>query len=316
MALHEFELYSYTISTPFQPITYLHPSSNNIPDLRIMVSKQRWDFLSIVKNFSLNYQSSFLDAHGIPRIRIWKNLSTSFIDVLGFFFILKDNVFYCFAPGKFEQIKFEEILFRTIFPIWLESKEIVCLHASSVSLDGMGKAIGFLANSGTGKSTMVAQLISQNSSFITDDILALQYNQNYYYSLPGYPEQKLRYDQKNLFPREWASRHDSISNKLRISIPPERCARVQTPLSALFILLPQKDSCKISINRLSPSAACIELIRYSYATPIVRNPDPHRLSRLTRLVNRIPVFELCYPYGINHILQIQSEILQVLTPTE
>ena len=303
-----FELYGHAFDAPFSFITYLHRSPLP-PDLHFYVNEQVGGFRFNNQDIPIYYQSSFLFSHDRPRIRIWKTRDELQVEVLEFSFSIKEYAINAYVSSDFDQERLENIFFHTIMPIWLEWKGTICLHASAISVGNVG--IGFLANSGIGKSTLASYLISSGHQFITDDILAINCYNDQIVALPGCPELGLRYAQSELFV-EWPSRSDTMSDKLRVAIPRERCTKPAISLAALFILTRGNEHSGIDVNQLSPAASYIELLRYSYAIPMVKNPDPQRFSRLTLIASQLPVFELHYPPGESYIPEVDIAIRKIL----
>jgi hypothetical protein len=67
--------------------------------------------------------------------------------------------------------RYQLLLFAQILPLAATLRGVELLHASAVAFDG--RVAGFVAASGTGKSSVAAQLVGRGGSFFTDDALAM-----------------------------------------------------------------------------------------------------------------------------------------------
>jgi hypothetical protein len=68
--------------------------------------------------------------------------------------------------------RWQRLLFAQALPLSATLQGLHMAHASAVVLDG--HAIGFVASSGAGKTSVCAHLVAGGASFMTDDVLALE----------------------------------------------------------------------------------------------------------------------------------------------
>jgi len=80
-------------------------------------------------------------------------------------------------------------LLGPIIGFLLRLRGITCLHASSVIVDGLALAIA--GPSGTGKSSLAAAFAAAGYPILTDDVLALAFDQELLYASPGYARLRL-----------------------------------------------------------------------------------------------------------------------------
>ena len=72
----------------------------------------------------------------------------------------------------------------------LHQRGLLVLHSSAVAI--AGAAVGFMAHSGGGKSSLAAALHARGHQVIADDLAVVQFNQNQKPALlPGFPQLKL-----------------------------------------------------------------------------------------------------------------------------
>lgn len=67
--------------------------------------------------------------------------------------------------------RWQRLLFAQVLPLAASLQGLHVAHSSAVELDG--RAIGFVAPSGTGKTSVCAHLVGGGASFLTDDALAI-----------------------------------------------------------------------------------------------------------------------------------------------
>jgi hypothetical protein len=64
------------------------------------------------------------------------------------------------------------LLFAQVLPLAATLQGLELFHASAVAVDGRG--YGFIAPSGTGKTSVAAHLVARGATFVADDVLALE----------------------------------------------------------------------------------------------------------------------------------------------
>lgn len=168
-------------------------------------------------------------------------------------------------------------------------------HATVVRVDD--RAVGFLGDSGTGKSTLAAFLLAEGAELVTDDMLRIVYDAGEPMAWRGPPRLKLFDEQARLLlpaaVRDAA--FNPMSGKLLVEAASSR--RDRFPLSALFWLdeAPATDS-TVTVRRVPG----VEVIRILLASTLHRDHRPpdrieRQLSAVGRLARSVPLFALAYP---------------------
>lgn len=181
------------------------------------------------------------------------------------------------------------LILGPLFAILLRQRGMLVLHASGVA--GSNGVIAFIGNSGWGKSTLANAFCNQGYSLITDDVMAIQMNENIPIALPAYPEVKLLpdaadalgYDFDTLTPIFSAAekRHNHID-----------CFLPNVPLQLRKIYVLENISREAhEIVPLSSQAAVIELIRHTRSTNVLTDASivSTHLHQCTQLIQSIPV---------------------------
>jgi len=242
----------------------------------------------------------------------------------GDFYIWPDQIL-CHPITPINVAQLEIDFLGTVLSFWLERQGYLALHASAIALPA-GGAAGFLATSQGGKSSLAAAFIQRGYSLLTDDILPVELNAHRVTGRPGYAQMRLWPDQAQYFLGHFQDLelvHPEIS-KRRLPMGRDgwgNFCSVSQSINRLY--LPERRDphvwgTEIEIISLSPRDAVIELIRQSFAAPILHAMGilPERLMKLSQVVQHVPVRRLLYPNGMNYLPQvcdaIQSDCSKVL----
>ena len=72
-----------------------------------------------------------------------------------------------------EHSRWQRLMFAQALPLAATLQGLALLHASAAEIDG--RAFGFIASSGAGKSSLVVHLVATGDTrLLTDDVLALE----------------------------------------------------------------------------------------------------------------------------------------------
>jgi len=171
----------------------------------------------------------------------------------------------------------------------LHQRGALILHGSAVALGG--SAIGFLGQSGAGKSTTAATLHARGHPVVADDAIAIRF-------VAGAPLVSPAYPQINLWPDSAASLAQDVSEFPRLYSRVEKRAisvsagvsRDPLPLHVLYIL---GSGPQFAIERLRPQEALVELLRYSYGARLVHgNAMRLHFEQCTNLVRTTSIRHL------------------------
>jgi hypothetical protein len=204
------------------------------------------------------------------------------------------------------------LLIDQVLPLVASRHGHVALHASAVHLDGIG-AIGFVGETGRGKSTLAAALAAVGAHIVTDDCLAIEARGPSLYAIPSYPGLRL-------WPRSPA-RAGLASSRARQVAHYSRKQRVLSgavfhrspaPLRALFLLSPRAGSgVAASMSRVGPRARLMGLLRHGYVLDVEDRRDLGTLfAGLSRIAAAVPVMRLRVRSGSRFLPHAASLIRQ------
>lgn len=137
-------------------------------------------------------------------------------------------------PGKQSQgMGWQRLLIAQALPFAATLRGLEMFHAGAVLVEGA--AMAFTGPSGAGKSTTVLELCDMGASFVADDVLALERNEDELIAHPGSPllgiERQAARPRGAPFPPRAIAASDA--GKLMVRMP---CAERAAPLAALFFL--------------------------------------------------------------------------------
>jgi hypothetical protein len=79
--------------------------------------------------------------------------------------------------------RWQRLLFAQVLPLAATLRGVELFHASAVELNG--HALGFIASSGTGKTSIAVHLVGHGASLLTDDVLAVELTSEGVLAHPG-----------------------------------------------------------------------------------------------------------------------------------
>ncbi len=228
--------------------------------------------------------------------------------------ITPTNIHYLPAPGN-DVALIEAQCLGPASALWLELNNVLALHASAVVVDDA--AIAFLQDSGSGKSTLTATFLSHQHALLTDDILAVNVTPQTVCGRPGYPQLRLSPQVAQHFVADTdklTSLHPRLEKK-RIPVGMSGLGtfyKRPATISHIYVLnRVEDDGAPITIRDLTPADGLRELIRGSSAanTTDGLGLQQHRIPRLARIAETVPIRRLTYPCGMHHLHDIYQSVV-------
>ncbi len=198
-------------------------------------------------------------------------------------------------------------LLGPVLSYWLERLGIPMLHAAAIRVNA--GAVGFIAHSGGGKSSLTAALLQAGASLLTDDLLPVEEREGGFLARPGYPQMRMEPDSA----RHFLGTVDGLAaispDDSKLHVPVDAFCDTATPLSALYVI--ERHPGPPEILPLTRRQAVIELVRHSFSPYLVEAAglQPRRLDLFSRLVRQVPVQRLLCPAGLEHLPQVAAAIL-------
>jgi hypothetical protein len=191
------------------------------------------------------------------------------------------------------------------------------LHASAVEIDG--RAIAFVARSGTGKSTLAALACARGARFVTDDLLRLAHDgESRVRCWPGAPENRLRRG----FGEIVGGLADPAAEITRLSVDGRVVWRPAEPAGGMPVLdaivLPSvaPDNARLCVRPVPADIAVLELTRRPRLLGLIdAGLRAREFANLSRLVRSVPVFAADVPWGPPFDPDVIDELLALSRPT-
>jgi len=207
---------------------------------------------------------------------------------------------------------FRHLLLDHVLPMVLSHRGCLVIHASAVRVRRGG--VAFVGKAGSGKSTLSASLTRVGRTLLADDCLVIEERRGRTMAVPSYPGLRLWPDMVRAL---WADGTQGgpvaeYSDKRRLG-PRGLRAASQGParLRALYLLAPPAARGDIRITRIAPRAAVGQLLAHTQRLDITdRARLVMELEALSRLVRRVPVFELSYPRRLHRLAAVRGAVLR------
>ena len=207
-----------------------------------------------------------------------------------------DEVFLTYFLG---QVLSHCLLMRGIEP----------LHATAIVVDG--GAVAFLGDSGDGKSTLAASFLSRGYSLLTDDVLVLKFQDDRVLTHPSLPRIKLTPESADaIFNGRRAIPMNSFTSKMIFPLQESQHVRDPVRLRAVYVLPEASSDSPIAIGRLSGRASFLPLIQNTFNNAVLsRDRIQQQFAFAERLVRLVPIKQLSYPKGLDHLPSVADTIL-------
>jgi hypothetical protein len=203
------------------------------------------------------------------------------------------------------------------FAVALHAAGIHSLHGSAVAIDGA--AIAFVADSGTGKSTLAAALVAAGAYLASDDLVAAEVCADGTVLVrPGVPQLRLRDDAVGHVARP-ALAHDvdefraADGKRVLTGLPAERVQRASLPLRAIYVLTrgSAAQASAAERERIGVTAAALALVRHAKLAPLLGGDElPVVLDRTAELARRVPIYSLRLARDITRLGEGVEQILE------
>ncbi|MDI3255794.1 MAG: hypothetical protein QJR10_13570 [Bacillota bacterium] len=210
----------------------------------------------------------------------------------------KHDVLSCVATPEASDTVVRYWILQHALPVFLLlSGRVDLLHAGAVVMDD--SVVGFLAESGVGKSTLVGHFLSYGHQLCTDEHLALVRDKEGAVA-PAIPYYRPGRDTEDL-------------GRFIAGFSPE-----PRPLRALYLLQPAPAEGPVMVEELRGIAAASVLLEYSQCTlanpkvPSFRPILQRRFEDLTRLSTTVPVRVLRVPRALDRLPEVYQHVCQDL----
>lgn len=279
--MYSYWVYGFGLSSNFQLPALLSVNSaadsaaDSVPDVTLQINKETTTFPSIPNqneayiNFSTEETLIFHPKAGL--------------------FILRDGREVVIKPVQGADLEFIRLyILGTVLTVLLYQRGQLVLHGSAIAIgDGV---VGFIGDSGWGKSSLAAALYCRGRRILSDDAIVIDSCTGELLVHPGYPHLKISTSVATCLEFDAAAitavhpESDEIS--YRVS---QNFLNSPLPLKQLYIL--EKGS-KLSIEPVSAYEALRRVMMNSLPTMWLCQQTPQQFLQCTKLVNSVPFYRL------------------------
>jgi hypothetical protein len=207
-----------------------------------------------------------------------------------------------------------EYLGTSVLPLWLQLSGRPVLHAAAVCLDG--GAVGLLASSAGGKSTLASALVARGARLLCDDHVVVHFEGSVGRVWSGRPDVRLWPDSARRLgvDVEALPRVVPSSEKRRVTLGVDAgspTASEWCPLKVVYVLKRGAGADgSVSIETLPPTEALMALLAYGQMAGVSEmiGAGPLRLPPLARIVREVPVRKLSYPTAFEKLPDVCQAI--------
>lgn len=179
-----------------------------------------------------------------------------------------------------------------LMSVLLRQRGLLTLHGSCVAKDG--EAVGFIGNSGWGKSTLATCFLEHGYELLGDDVMAIDLTAEQPEVIPAHPQMKLRPDSGERFIGGYnalAPAH-TLTDK-RLFSDPERFRSMPARLKKVYILEGQARA-EDRIVLLPLREAFAEIVGHTRGARLLKNREyvASHFSACSKLLQKVPVARL------------------------
>lgn len=197
------------------------------------------------------------------------------------------------------------LVLGTCLGVALAQRDYLVLHGSVVDVDG--EAMAFVGHQRAGKSTTAAALLARGHNLLSDDIVAIRYEDGQPVAVPGFPYFKLDPDNfdPGTLPAEPMDRPETGRGKLYYELTGE-FPTDPVPLSTISLLDSEAtDGSEPRCEPLTGHDAAMTLLEHAWVARVRTSEyveswhgdDELSLDRFTRLAEHCTVQRLSIPHG-------------------
>ena len=202
-------------------------------------------------------------------------------------------------------------LFSQALPLAATLHGLELFHASAVAIDG--RAIAFVAASGTGKTSLAFAMLARGAALVSDDVLALEPTRAGVVAHPGVPLANIGADQLALLPAPARARLGAPlgrSDKVHVEVP--SMAGGPLPLGAVFFLARSDAVERLAVTPAVPPDPR-DLLGATFMPHIVtRARMISQLSTCAAIAGAVPVLKLEVPTKVS-AAQLAREVERTLS---
>lgn len=203
-------------------------------------------------------------------------------------------------------------LFGLVLSTWSEWVGRPVLHAATIQVDG--SAVGFLGESGAGKSSIAFEFLRNGHRVFGDDHLILDRTSGVICARPAIPWLKIgpALASRLGMDLERLPRIHSGDEKRRLNLESHQWAEGAAPLAACYLIERGWDRSEVVIEPVGPAAALMALVQQTFAprTVAATGLAARRLPLLAAAVQQAGVWRIRYPDGAQGLDELRHAVVR------
>ncbi|GKU75821.1 hypothetical protein L3i20_v202180 [Paenibacillus sp. L3-i20] len=204
----------------------------------------------------------------------------------------------------------------TCMGIILMQKNILPLHGSAIALNG--KAYAIVGHSGAGKTTLTSYLIERGYQLLSDDLIAVTFdNNNRALVMPAYPQQKIWQQTIDMLGMNNEGLKPLFDRETKFAVPVKSFCSEQLPLAGIFELV-KNDNDAASLSPIQGLERFHTLLQHTFRSFLIKQLgllDWH-FHTLTRFANLITMNRLSRPISGDSLNELGELLLQSIHRSE
>lgn len=227
-----------------------------------------------------------------------------------------DRRIVCEGASLVPRRTIRHLLLNQVLPLAITPARCV-LHASAIV--ERGGVIAFAGPTGSGKSTLAAAVHHAGASFVSDDTLVVDDRADGVRVVPMYNAVRLWPDALQAIFDDDAESFPTASHynhKRVVKLANDAALAAAAPLRVLCIVAARpvlKRARQVSVRRLSPRDAVMRVMPVAYHLDVENRDALHAtFERVARMVERVPIVELAYPWRLPALPHTARAVLDAL----
>lgn len=204
-------------------------------------------------------------------------------------------------------------LLGTCMGVILLQRKTLPLHGSVIAIDG--KAYAIVGDSGAGKSTLASAFLNEGYQLLTDDVIAVQFDENNRpMVIPSYPQQKLWQESLDHFGADSANYRPLFARETKFSVPVgSKFYHEPLQLAGIFELI-KSDSHEVHINPIEGLDRLHALFYHTYRNFLI---EPLGLTEWhfktsASMISNLDFYQLHRPVSSFTVYELQNLILDTI----
>lgn len=214
----------------------------------------------------------------------------------GTFIIKEGRRITCYLKKHHNNTAVTQILLCSCMGVLLAQKGMLALHGSLTFLQG--NALIISGDSGAGKSSITARLLSEGARFMADDMACITFSESQPWGQPGFPICKLHQDMIEYFQLDKEKAFPLPDNKReKYGLPMDKVFHNKPEPIGAMVFIRTTETERLSISQISGSSKLTLFIHSLYRKELYQATGfgQELLQKSIAFCNQVPMYQLLRP---------------------